>query len=122
MLRGLDIVKKLQNAYYITKNMERAVSFYRDTLGLSIAFQDGNKWAQFKAGESNFSLSSPDEGAFGASGGVIIFEVESIDLFEKKIEKSQGSIIEIRDMGDHGKVLTFRDPDENIVQLFQRKK
>ena len=122
MLRGLDIVKKLQNAYYITKNMERAVSFYRDTLGLSIAFQDGNKWAQFKAGASNFSLSSPEQGAFGRSGGVIIFEVESIDQFEKKIEKSQGSIIEIRDMGDHGKVLTFRDPDENIVQLYQRKK
>tara|TARA_Y100000588_G_scaffold221900_1_gene235804 strand:- start:3744 stop:4052 length:309 start_codon:yes stop_codon:yes gene_type:complete len=102
--------------------MERAVSFYRDTLGLPVTFQDGDKWAQFNAGESNFSLSSPDEGASDASGGVIIFEVESIDQFSKKIEKSQGSIIEVRDMGDHGKVLTFKDPDENIVQLFQRKK
>ena len=59
-------VKKLQNAYYITRDMDRAVAFYRDALGLSLTFQDGAKWAQMKAGDVNFSLSSPDEGAHGA--------------------------------------------------------
>ena len=52
-------VKKLQNAYYITSDMDRAVAFYRDSLGLALTFQDGGKWAQMKAGDVNFSLSSP---------------------------------------------------------------
>ena len=51
-------VKKLQNAYYITENMDRAVGFYRDCLGLSVSFRDKDKWTQMKAGDVNFSLSS----------------------------------------------------------------
>ena len=36
-------VEKLQNAYYVTSDMERAVGFYRDALGLDLMFQDGEK-------------------------------------------------------------------------------
>ena len=54
-------VEKLQNAYYVTGDMERAVGFYRDALGLNLVFQDGAKWTQFKAGGVNFAMAS-DEG------------------------------------------------------------
>jgi predicted enzyme related to lactoylglutathione lyase len=113
-------VKKLQNAYYITGDMDRAVAFYRDTLGLALTFQDGDKWAQMKAGDVNFSLSSPDEGAEGATGAVVIFEVDDIAASRDRIAAGGAEIVDQRDMGDHGKALTFRDPDGNLVQLFQR--
>ncbi len=113
-------VKKLQNAYYITQDMDRAVAFYRDALGLSLTFQDGAKWAQMKAGDVNFSLSSPDEGAPGAAGAVIIFEVDDIAASRNQIAAGGAEIVGERDMGDHGKALTFRDPDGNLVQLFER--
>ena len=113
-------VKKLQNAYYITGDMDRAVAFYRDTLGLALTFQDGDKWAQMKAGDVNFSLSSPDEGAEGATGAVVIFEVDDIAASRDRIAAGGAEIVDQRDMGDHGKALTFRGPDGNLVQLFQR--
>ena len=113
-------VKKLQNAYYITSDMDRAVAFYRDSLGLALTFQDGGKWAQMKAGDVNFSLSSPDEGAAGATGAVVIFEVDDIAASRDQISAGGAEIVDERDMGDHGKALTFRDPDGNIVQLFER--
>lgn len=113
-------VKKLQNAYYITRDMDRAVAFYRDALGLAVTFQDGEKWAQMKAGDVNFSLSSPDEGAAGATGAVIIFEVDDITASRDQLAAAGVEIIDERDMGDHGKALTFRDPDLNLVQLFER--
>lgn len=113
-------VKKLQNVYYVTRDMERAVAFYRDTLGLSLSFQDGSKWTQMKAGDVNFSLAAPEEGADGATGAVVIFEVDDIDASKSALESGGGSVIEARDMGDHGRALTFRDPDGNLVQLFQR--
>ena len=113
-------VKKLQNAYYTTNDMDREVAIYRDTLELSLTFQDGVKWAQMKAGDVNFSLSSPEEGAAGATGAVIIFEVDDIANSRDQITAGGAEIVDERDRGAHGEVLTFRDPDGNLVQLFQR--
>jgi predicted enzyme related to lactoylglutathione lyase len=113
-------VKRMQNAYVVTGDMERAVAFYRDALGLAMKFQDGPKWAQFDAGGVNFSLSSIGEAAAGASGATVIFEVDDIDVARPAIEAAGGAVDGLRDMGSHGRVLTFRDPDGNIVQLFQR--
>ena len=113
-------VKRLQNAYVITHNMDRSVAFYRDALGLPVKFQDESKWAQFDAGGTNFAVSSPDEAAEGAMGAVLIFEVDRIAEAGITIEESGGEVLGSRDMGDHGRVLTFRDPDGHLVQLFQR--
>ena len=73
-----------------------------------------------KAGEVNFSLSSVEEGPSGATGVVVIFEVDDIKTYYLKLKESGGEIIEERDMGDHGKSLIFKDPDGNLVQLLQR--
>ena len=42
-------IKRLQNAYYVTADMDRAAAFYGDVLGLPTKFRDGMKWAQFDA-------------------------------------------------------------------------
>lgn len=113
-------VKKLQNAYYITADMDRAVNFYGEVLGLPTKFRDGSNWTQFDAGGVNFSLSSPAEAASGATGAVVIFEVEDIDAMRQRLESAGASVLDSRDMGAHGRSLTFRDPDGNLVQLLQR--
>lgn len=113
---------KLQNAYYVTSDMDRAVAFYRDALGLRMKFQDGERWAQFDAGGVNFSLSSPDEAADGATGAVVIFEVDDLEATFERLAGAGVTVLATRDMGDHGRSAAFRDPDGNIVQLFQRAK
>lgn len=114
-------VKKLQNAYYVTRNMDRAVAFYTETLGLPMKFQDGENWAQFDAGGVNFSLSSPDEGGPVDAGAVVIFEVDDISVFAQRLTQAGAEIVAQRDMGGHGQSLSFRDPDGHLVQLFQRR-
>jgi predicted enzyme related to lactoylglutathione lyase len=113
-------VRKLQNAYYVTRDMDRAVAFYRDALGLELSFQDGARWAQLKAGDVNFSLAAPEEAAAGATGAVVIFEVDDLDASAAALEAGGGAVLDQRDMGSHGRALTFRDPDGNLVQLFER--
>jgi predicted enzyme related to lactoylglutathione lyase len=113
-------VKKLQNAYYVARDMDQAVAFYRDALGLPLKFQDGPRWAQFDAGGVNFSLSSPDEAAPNAHGAVVIFEVDDLDAMAARLASAGVAAGDIRDMGAHGRSLTFTDPEGNVVQLFQR--
>jgi len=116
------MIKRIQNAYYVVADMERAVRFYRDALGLKLKFQDGAKWAQFDGVNANFSLSSPEESAGDGHGAIIVFEVEDIDAAARRIEEGGGAIISRRDMGAHGCTLAFRDPAGNTVQLFARRK
>ncbi len=113
-------VNKLQNAYYVTRDMNRAVAFYQQALGLTMKFQDGEQWAQFDAGGVNFSLSSPEEGGAANGGAVVIFEVDDMADVAERLARAGAEIVAQRDMGGHGKSLSFRDPDGNVVQLFQR--
>ena len=113
-------VEKLQNTYYVTSDMERSVGFYRDALGLDMVFQDGEKWTQFKAGGVNFAMASKEEAPKGALGATVVFEVDDIEAVSGALEAAGGEILGTRDMGDHGKALSFRDPDGNLVQLYQR--
>jgi predicted enzyme related to lactoylglutathione lyase len=113
-------VKKLQNAYYVTRDMDRAVGFYRDALGLDLIFEDGKKWTQFKAGGINFAMASDEEAPDGAVGATVVFEVEDIASMKASVSAAGAEILGERDMADHGKTLTFRDLDGNLVQLYQR--
>jgi len=113
-------ITRIQNAYYVAQPMDEAVAFYRDVLGLKLKFQDGARWAQFDAGGSNFSLSSTEEAADGAAGATVVFEATDIDAMAEQITAAGGAVLGRRDMGSHGRTLTFRDPAGNVVQLFER--
>lgn len=110
---------RLQGAYYLTGDMDRAVAFYRDTLGLKLKFQDGAEWAQFDGGGASFALASPAEGARGAVGATVIIEVDDLDAQRAALERTGIEIVESREVS-HGRSLAFKDPDGNLVQLFER--
>lgn len=112
----------LHNVYYIARDMDRTMAFYRDVLELKLKFQDGDRWAQFDAIGANFSLSSPIETALGEGGAIAVFEVTDSEEMARRIAEGGGRVIECRDMGAHGKVVTFCDPEGNVLQMLERLK
>lgn len=112
--------KRIQNCYYVVADVARSRAFYERVLELKIKFQDDSKWAQFDVGGANFSLSSIEEAASNASNAVIVFEVDSLDAVKPKIIENGGHVVSERDMGLHGRTLAFVDPDQNVIQLFER--
>jgi predicted enzyme related to lactoylglutathione lyase len=113
-------IKRLQNIYYVVGDTARSRSFYQDVLGLRVKFDDPGRWVQFSVGDANIALGIPAEAPAGASGGIVVFEVDSLEEMRGRIESAGARIIAERDMGAHGQTLAFEDPDGNIVQLFQR--
>jgi predicted enzyme related to lactoylglutathione lyase len=114
------MIKRVQNAYYVVRDMDRAVGFYRDALGLKLKFQDGAKWAQFGGVNINFSLSAPEESAGADGGAVVVFEADDLPAAIAAVQRAGGTVVARRDMGAHGKTVTIRDPEGNVVQLFGR--
>ena len=110
----------IRSVYTVANDMDLMRAFYEEALELPLTFRDRDKWCQFKAGQVSFALSSPSEAAKGARGSVIVFDANDVAVFVQRIERLGGRHLSSRDMGSHGSVATFSDPENNLFQLHVR--
>jgi predicted enzyme related to lactoylglutathione lyase len=112
--------KRLQNVYLVARDVAAQSAFYERVLGLPAKFRDGDRWAQYAAGGPGFAIACAEEAKPAQGGTVMVFEVEDFEGVEDAVVAGGGRIEARRDMGSHGAVLSLRDPEGNIVQLFRR--
>jgi catechol 2,3-dioxygenase-like lactoylglutathione lyase family enzyme len=115
-------VGPIDYVYYWTAEMDRAVTFYRDVIGLKLVRQDGSQWAEFATEPVRFALHGATEGHPVRSGGAaVMFRVDDLDrarrtLQEKGVEFDEHS----GEVEGFVRFATFRDPDGNRVELIER--
>lgn len=108
------------SVYTVAHDMDRMQAFYAAALELPLAFRDQDNWCQFKAGPIAFALSSASEAAKDARGSVVVFDATDVAEAAARIERLGGRHLLTRDMGTHGRVATFADPEGNLFQLHVR--
>ena len=82
-------VKKFSSAYYVVKDMDKAVGFYQDILGLNIKFRDGDRWTQFDVNGVAVALADPSEGTVPpGGGGTVVLEVDDLGEMRDKLTKT----------------------------------
>jgi len=92
--------------------------FYQALLSTTPRFNDGDKWIQFPAETGRFAISSREEAATAECSTVMVFEVADLEGAEYQIAALGGKILATRDMGAHGRTVTFSDPAGNVCQIF----
>ena len=112
--------KRLQNVYVVAERPAELHSFYESALGLQVKFRDKDRWIQYGVGNTSVAVSCKEEAAPASSGLVMVFEVDHFAGAQERIVGAGGQVLGIRDMGSHGAVLSLRDPEGNVVQLFKR--
>ena len=110
----------VRSVYTVASDMNLLHAFYEEALELPLAFRDRDNWCQFRAGPVPFALSSQSEAAQGACGSVVVFDAIDLSAFVPRIERLGGRHHSSRDMGSHGSVATFADPENNLFQLHVR--
>ena len=112
-LRGIDHV------YYWTRDMDRAVSFYGEVLGLPVANRTGNEWAEFQAGPVRLALHGTEERSLPASW-TVVFRVDDLDEARWALQQ-RGVVFDGHESEVPGfaRFTTFHDPDGNPVQLIE---
>ncbi|HSH44961.1 MAG TPA: VOC family protein [Longimicrobiales bacterium] len=102
-------------------DLERAVRFYRDTLGLELLFEVP-KMAFLQCGGVRLMLTVPDDPAFDHPASIIYYRVDDITAASGKL-KTLGTRFEaephrVADMGDHELWMAFlRDSEDNVLAL-----
>ena len=108
-------------------DVERALVFYRDALGLAFLFSPAPTLAFLQAGTVRLMLSTPQgAGAVGANS-VLYFKVVDIDavfaaVVARGATQERAPQLAAR-MPDHELWIGFvRDPDGNLVGLMEEKR
>ncbi|BEP51865.1 MULTISPECIES: VOC family protein [Variovorax] len=120
MSAAVQSPKRVQNVFVVAKQPASLHAFYEGALGLPMTFRDGDRWIQYGVGGTNVALASAEEAAPATSGLVMVLEVDDFEGATERIGAAGGQVLGLRDMGSHGAVLSLRDPEGNLVQLFRR--
>lgn len=120
------MIRSIGQVHISVTDIDRAVSFYRDTLGMQFLFQvPGQPMAFFQCGEVRLYLGVPESAEF-RSKSVHYYRVDSIDEAFAELE---GKGVEFRDRphkvhedGAHELWLAFfQDPGGNHLALMEER-
>ena len=114
------MLKRVHSTFYWTSDMDKAVSFYRDVLGLNMTARYGEDWTEFAIGESTVALHGTRGMAPPNQGATIVFEVDDLDAAMRALS-SRGVVFEgeVTDVPETGRFASLRDPAGNLVQIFE---
>jgi methylmalonyl-CoA/ethylmalonyl-CoA epimerase len=116
---GLDRIGQIS---IIVHDLDRAVAFYRDVLGMKFLFSAGPTMAFFDCGGIRLMLGLPSEPRFDHAASIIYYKVNDIRAAHAVIA-GRGAIFErepqlTANMGTYEIWIAFlRDPDENLLAL-----
>jgi len=113
--------KRLQTVFVVAERPAELHEFYEQALGLEVKFRDQDRWIQYGVGGSNVALACQEEAVPATGGVVMVFEVDDFESATARVRDYGGQVLGTRDMGSHGSVMSLRDPEGNIVQLFKRQ-
>ncbi len=113
------MVKGVATVWIPVQDLDRAVAFYGDALGLTIT-KTTDGWAEADANGLRLGLNAREgEGARGSGGPVITFQPEG-ELEEAKRDLESREVHFAADISEHpwGRVATFKDSEGNDLQLY----
>jgi len=106
--------------YVFVNDMDRAIAFYGDVLGLSLEYRSGDEWAQLAAGPIKIGLHGTGSAGEKRTGGTIAFTVTDLDAAKARLAE-QGVTLGHEGGGDRlgPRFVEFPDPDGNVLALFE---
>lgn len=115
---GLSAIGQIAIA---TRDVPRAVAFYRDVLGLRFLFEVP-KMAFFDCGGVRLMLAHPEEPEFDHPASILYYRVDDIRAAHATLKARGVRFVDephvVADLGDRELWMTFfRDPDDNVAAL-----
>lgn len=117
----MTVLGPLDHVYYWVTDMDRAVTFYRDVLGLRLIRREGPSWAELDAGAVRLALHGAVEGPPVEPGGATaVFGVKDLDTARSGLEQQGVRFVEhTGEVEGFARFATFLDPDGNRVQIIE---
>jgi catechol 2,3-dioxygenase-like lactoylglutathione lyase family enzyme len=107
------MIEKLGNVFYRVRDMDAAVAFYSQVLGLPLKFRDGNNWAAFDVAGMTLALEGGE-----ANGATASLRVSGLDELIGQL-RERGATVSDPQVGAHERRATLTDPAGNTLVLYE---
>jgi catechol 2,3-dioxygenase-like lactoylglutathione lyase family enzyme len=107
----------LDHVWFWVADMDRAVGWYREVLGLSLVRRDGDEWAEFETGGARLALHGARPEA--QPGGTVVFGVDDLEAARVALAERGVSFEHVGEVDGYARYAIFRDPDGNRLQLIE---
>ena len=117
----------VQDVYYFVQDMQRALRFYRDALGLEVT-HESDHWTTLNVGGARVGLHAtdgnpvppvPKDKGGAKAGGTLTLRVDDIRATMVRLQavgvKFLGPIAD----ASWGSIVALEDPDGNVLKLMQ---
>jgi predicted enzyme related to lactoylglutathione lyase len=110
----------------VVHDIDRAVKFHRDTLGLPLLFQAPPSLAFFQIGSVRLMLSPPENPAQDHPGSVLYLKVKDIEAIHRSLAGRGVKFVDkphrVHEAADYDLWMAFfHDPDNNPMALMEEK-
>ena len=114
------LTRRLDHVYYWVADMDRAVAFYCDVVGLPLIRRTGDEWAEFDAGDVRLALHGAIHGHAPPPGGATaVFLVDDLDAARSALSARGVTPGHEGGVEGYARFLAFSDPDGNTVQIIE---
>jgi predicted enzyme related to lactoylglutathione lyase len=115
-------ISQIGQIFVTARDLERAVAFYRDTLGLRFLFKAPPKMAFFDCGGVRLMLGEPEEAEFDHPSSILYFKVDDIHGAWAALRDGGAELVRephlVARMPDHELwIAFFKDSEANTMAL-----
>jgi predicted enzyme related to lactoylglutathione lyase len=111
----------LDHVYFWTGDLDRAVAYYRDVLGLRLLRRQGPSWAEFEAGPARLGLHGVvARPMLRPAGATVVMRVEDLER-EMRVLEARGALLSgpAGEIPQTGWFASLLDPDGNTLLLIE---
>jgi glyoxylase I family protein len=108
----------VETVFYQVCDMDRAIGFYQDVLGLELKRREGNDWAEFALGGVELALSGELAVAPSQGGATVVLRTGDMDALEARLAEKGVRKGRVEDLGG-ARMLDIYDPDGNQLVAMQ---
>jgi len=110
-------MSEIGNVLYPVPEIGKAVAFYAGALGLSVKFQDGERYAALDGGRTTLALAGPGEDVTGGRPAAS-FKVADVARAVADLERAGAAVVSGADEGPHEIRAVLSDPWGNPIVIY----
>ncbi|MEZ0076854.1 VOC family protein [Planotetraspora sp. GP83] len=110
-------IQKVGNVLIPVDDLDKAVAFYSDGLGLPVKFRDGDRFAALDGGGVTVALVGPEEQVSGTTTAPS-YKVADVAAAVQDLTETGAVVVREPEAGPHEVRAVLRDPSGNVFILY----